>query len=136
MAEQKSYVLTQGQMGELRALIDGMTCRNEAEAISELLSSLPPAPEWCTDMSLVQTSDDLVLWRRDCGWFSGFYGSMENFGWPDTKVEKFMEEHGEGAFFADDWWAYTQDGAVRLEGDEVPTAWMIPSLPKETTDEQ
>lgn len=118
MAEQKSYVLTQGQMGELRALIDGMTCRNEAEAISELLSSLPPAPEWCTDMEAApKDGTEVIVFFRQEGedfhsvawWSEASIDDCNEPGWTDGRV-------------AD--WRYQEN--VRLH----PIAWLpLSALP-------
>jgi len=73
---------------------------------------------------------ELPLWREDAGWFSGFYGTCEHL----TLRQEEIDEIDEDTFFFESWWAFAQDGAIRIEDDLEPTLWFALPTPPEASD--
>lgn len=81
--------------------------------------------QWRPIETAPKDGTEVLAWREDCGEFIASYTSAESF--PMTQDE--IDAIGEDALFAKDWFMQWP-GASRLEGSEVPTAWMpLPAPP-------
>jgi len=74
-----------------------------------------------------RSGEDVWAWRQDAGCFPAVYGACDMFSLTNAEIEEMSEDD----YWQEDWWAYTQDGVARLEGDEAPTKYFpCPSPPE------
>ena len=80
--------------------------------------------EWEDISTAPKDGTEIIGWRKDCGFILIRYTCLDDF-LTDKEKEAYDEETcaKEDWFFAD----FIQGG--RLEGDEIPTHWMLPSPP-------